>query len=67
MKTYSKNLETLSVGEAAVKLNVPTKKVIEFLKRGDLKFDPNITNGNIKIYKLDVRRLNQELLNEKTI
>lgn len=67
MKTYSKKLEMLSIEEAAKKLNVSQSKVIEFLKSGRLKFDPNITDGIIKIYKLDVRRLNQELLNEKTV
>ncbi len=67
MKTYSRNLETVTIEEAAKKLNVTQNKVIEFLKSGILKFDPKITDGVIKIYKLDVRRLNQELLNENTL
>lgn len=66
MKTYSKNLEMLTVGEAAKKLNVSQEQVMQFLKDGRLKFDPRSTHG-IKIYKLDARRLNQELIKERVI
>lgn len=65
MKTYSKNLDMMTIEEAAKKLNVSCEDVIYFLKSGKLKFDPKITDGIIKIYKLDVRRLNQELINGK--
>lgn len=64
MKTYSQNLEMMTIEEAAIKLNVDVKTVITFLKNGRLKFNPKITDGIIKIYKLDVRRLNQELKRE---
>jgi len=66
MKTYSKNLELLTVEEAANKLNVSHEQVIQFLKNGRLKFDPTVKHC-IKIYKLDVRRLNQELIKERAI
>ncbi|MDD4029752.1 MAG: hypothetical protein PHX86_08660 [Caldisericia bacterium] len=66
MKTYSKNLEMLSVEEAAKKLEVSQEQVIQFLKDGRLKFDPRVKHV-IKIYKLEVRRLNQELLKERSI
>jgi len=66
MKTYSQKLEMLTVEEAANKLEVSQEQVIQFLKDGRLKFDPNIKHV-IKIYKLDVRRLNQELKREKVI
>lgn len=61
MKIYSQNLEMMSIDDAAKKLNVSYEEVIGFLKSGRLKFDPKITDGIVKIYKLDVRRLNQEL------
>jgi len=54
----------LTVEEAATKLNVSQEQVIIFLKEGRLKFDPQV-NTVIKIYKLDVRRLNQELIKER--
>jgi hypothetical protein len=66
MKTYSKNLEMLTVEEAAKKLEVSQEQVIKFLKDGRLKFDPRVKHV-IKIYKLDVRRLHQELLKERSI
>lgn len=66
MKTYSQNLEMITVDEAATKLNVSQKQVILFLKEGRLKFEPRIEHV-IKIYKLDVRRLNQELIREREI
>ena len=66
MKTYSQNLEMVTVEEAAKKLNVSQEHVIQFLKEGRLKFDPRITHV-IRIYKLDVRRLNQELIRESEI
>ncbi len=65
MKTYSKNLDMMTIEEAAKKLNVSCENVIYFLKSGKLKFDPKITDGIVKIYKLDARRLNQELKREK--
>lgn len=64
MKTYSRNLEMFTVEEASKKLDVSKDQVMHFLREGRLKFDPNITNC-IKIYKLDVRRLNSELKQEK--
>lgn len=66
MKTYSQNLEMVTVEEAAKKLNVSQEHVIQFLKEGRLKFDPRITHV-IRIYKLDVRRFNQELIKEREI
>jgi len=66
MKTYSQNLEMVTVDEAAKKLNVTQERVMQFLKEGRLKFDPRIKHV-IKIYKLDVRRLNQELIKERAI
>lgn len=66
MKTYSRNLEMMTVEEASKKLNVTQEQVIKFMKEGRLKFDPRVKHV-IKIYKLDVRRLNQELIRESEI
>lgn len=66
MKTYSRGLEMVTVEEAATKLDVSQKQVIQFLKEGRLKFDPHAIHV-LKIYKLDVRRLNQELIRERSI
>ena len=66
MKTYSQNLEMMTIEDASKKLNVTQEQVMQFLKDGRLKFDPSVKHV-IKIYKLDVRRLNQELIRERDI